>query len=242
MAAPQQRVLVHPSLVVTTPEVPGHDLVQTLGVVRGFRGERPQQTIMGFPMPRQLDQNQFRNECYEDHEVAFREMSAQAGARGANAIVGMLYDGVFCYGTAAIETNFFLETPMAQQQRRLIDPSFIVGSAIIEGYEIVQCLGIVIGTGQQDFGRRDPFDLSQMKEQFALMRNTPLMSMSEALEYGNKVVNDHFVKFNDEAFNVMSQEAAARGANAIVGVEYDSRSPEHVSVYGTAVIVQQRRQ
>ncbi|KAJ3024493.1 UNVERIFIED_CONTAM: hypothetical protein HDU68_008121 [Siphonaria sp. JEL0065] len=93
--------LVHPSFVVTTPDVPGYSLVKTLGLVRGFQ-EHPQPSFMGAPMPRTLSLDQFRQERYEDREIGFKEMSAQAAARGANAVVGLRYDGVFCYGTAAV--------------------------------------------------------------------------------------------------------------------------------------------
>jgi len=103
-------------LVTTALELPAHEIVQNLGVVRGivvrsrsivgsFFGGL--QTIFGG------DITVYTNLCERARKDAFQLMCLQAQRAGANAIVGMRYDAteimsgvteVLCYGTAVIAT------------------------------------------------------------------------------------------------------------------------------------------
>jgi uncharacterized protein YbjQ (UPF0145 family) len=101
-------------MVTTALELPAHEIVQNLGVVRGivvrsrsivgsFFGGL--QTIFGG------DITVYTNLCERARKDAFQLMCLQAQRAGANGIVAMRYDAteimagvteVLCYGTAVV--------------------------------------------------------------------------------------------------------------------------------------------
>lgn len=103
--------------VTTTFELPGARVVTCLGVVRGIVVRSPTllqgflgglKTMIGGRI------GAYTAMCEQTREQAFEEMVAHARQLGANAIVGMRYDGstvetgssgateVLCYGTAVV--------------------------------------------------------------------------------------------------------------------------------------------
>jgi uncharacterized protein YbjQ (UPF0145 family) len=101
-------------MVTTALELPGHDIVGNVGVVRGivvrsrsivgsfFAGL---QTIVGGNI------TVYTNMCEQARKDAYQLMADQAQKNGANAIVAMRYDAtevmrgvteVICYGTAVV--------------------------------------------------------------------------------------------------------------------------------------------
>jgi uncharacterized protein YbjQ (UPF0145 family) len=102
------------NMVTTTLELPGHEIVSNVGVVRGivvrsrsivgsFLGGL--QTIVGGNI------TVYTNLCEQARKDAYALMTDQARKNGANAIVGMRYDAteimggvteVLCYGTAVV--------------------------------------------------------------------------------------------------------------------------------------------
>ena len=101
-------------MVTTALELPGHDIVDNVGVVRGivvrsrsivgsfFAGL---QTIVGGNI------TVYTNMCEQARKDAYQLMADQARTHGANAIVAMRYDAtevmrgvteVICYGTAVV--------------------------------------------------------------------------------------------------------------------------------------------
>ena len=101
-------------MVTTALELPGHEIVRNIGVVRGivvrsrsivgsFFGGL--QTIMGGNI------TIYTNMCEQARKDAFNLMTVQAAKNGATAIVAMKYDAtevmrgvteVICYGTAVV--------------------------------------------------------------------------------------------------------------------------------------------
>jgi len=99
-------------MITTALELPGHDIVGNVGIVRGivvrsrsivgsvFAGL---QTIIGGNI------TIYTEMCEQARKDAFKIMVSQAQAHGANAVIGMRYDAtevmngvteVLCYGTA----------------------------------------------------------------------------------------------------------------------------------------------
>ena len=99
-------------MITTALELPGHDIVGNVGIVRGivvrsrsivgsvFAGL---QTIIGGNI------TIYTEMCEQARKDAFKIMISQAQAHGANAVIGMRYDAtevmngvteVLCYGTA----------------------------------------------------------------------------------------------------------------------------------------------
>ena len=100
------------SLVTTAFELPGHRIVQNLGVVRGIvvRSRSVFGTIGG-ALQTLVGGNitLFTELCEKTRAEAFERMLEQAAERGANAVVGMRYDAnevmdgvteVLAYGAA----------------------------------------------------------------------------------------------------------------------------------------------
>ena len=102
------------AMVTTALEIPGHEIVSNVGVVRGivvrsrsvvgsfFAGL---QTIVGGNI------TVYTNMCEHARKDAFQLMCVQAENNGANAIVAVKYDAtevmsgvteVLCYGTAVV--------------------------------------------------------------------------------------------------------------------------------------------
>ncbi len=100
--------------VTTALELPGYNIIQSCGVVRGIvvrsRGAVGNfvaglQTIMGGNI------SAFTSMCETARVDAFQQLLEHAGEHGANAIIGMRYDAneiavgvteVLAYGTAVI--------------------------------------------------------------------------------------------------------------------------------------------
>jgi uncharacterized protein YbjQ (UPF0145 family) len=105
---------VDPTLVTTALELPGHQIVRNLGMVRGIVVRSRSvvgtigaslQTLVGG------DITLFTELCETTRQDAFERMLTHAAERGANAIVAMRYDAnevmngvteVLAYGTAVI--------------------------------------------------------------------------------------------------------------------------------------------
>jgi len=101
----------HP-LTTTTFELPGYRVVKSFGVVRGIVVRSRSivgkiganiQSIFGGNI------SLYTELCERTREDAFNQMLTQAGALGANAVIGVRYDAteigagiteVLCYGTA----------------------------------------------------------------------------------------------------------------------------------------------
>jgi uncharacterized protein YbjQ (UPF0145 family) len=101
-------------LVTTGTELPGHRIVRPLGIVRGIIVRSRSivgnvgaalQTLVGGNI------SLYTELCEKAREDAFELMLDHAGARGANAIIGMRYDAnevaqgvteVLAYGTAVV--------------------------------------------------------------------------------------------------------------------------------------------
>lgn len=101
-------------MVTTALDLPGHEIVSNVGVVRGivvrsrsivgsFFGGL--QTILGGNI------TIYTNMCEQARKDAYRLMTVQATKNGANAIIAMHYDTteimrgvteVICYGTAVV--------------------------------------------------------------------------------------------------------------------------------------------
>lgn len=99
-------------LVTTGTELPGHRIVRPLGIVRGITVRSRSivgnvgaalQTLVGGNI------SIYTELCENAREEAFELMLQHAGARGANAVIGMRYDAnevaqgvteVLAYGTA----------------------------------------------------------------------------------------------------------------------------------------------
>jgi uncharacterized protein YbjQ (UPF0145 family) len=98
----------------TTFDLPGYRVVRSLGVVRGITVRSPHignqilgglRTILGGEI------DEYVNIAEQSRERAFEHMLEAAGARGANAVLGMRYDTnelmqnaaeVLAYGTAVV--------------------------------------------------------------------------------------------------------------------------------------------
>ncbi|KAJ3129508.1 hypothetical protein HK100_008587 [Physocladia obscura] len=115
--ATQQRVLVHPSFVTTTEEFAGYSVVQSFGLVRGLTVRNPnvgKAIFASFSALGGGENSVYMEMCEKARETALQRLCEHAGAKGANAVVGMYYDTneiaegmteVLAYGTAvAIQT------------------------------------------------------------------------------------------------------------------------------------------
>ncbi len=101
-------------MVTTALELPGHDIVSNVGIVRGivvrsrsivgsvFAGL---QTLVGGNI------TIYTEMCEQARKDAFKIMITHAQSHGANAVIGMRYDAtevmngvteVLCYGTAVV--------------------------------------------------------------------------------------------------------------------------------------------
>ena len=101
----------HP-LTTTTFELPGYRVVRSFGVVRGII-VRSRSIIGNFGASIQAifggNISLYTELCERTREDAFNQMLEHAGQLGANAVLGVRYDGteiapgiteVLCYGTA----------------------------------------------------------------------------------------------------------------------------------------------
>jgi uncharacterized protein YbjQ (UPF0145 family) len=101
----------HP-LTTTTFELPGYRVVRSFGVVRGII-VRSRSIIGNFGASLQAlvggNISLYTELCERTREDAFNQMLEHAGQLGANAVLGVRYDGteiapgiteVLCYGTA----------------------------------------------------------------------------------------------------------------------------------------------
>jgi uncharacterized protein YbjQ (UPF0145 family) len=105
---------VNASLVTTALELPGHRIVQNLGLVRGIvvRSRSVVGTI-GASLQTLVGGNitLFTQLCERTREEAFELLLQHAAERGANAVIAMRYDAnevmagvteVLAYGTAVV--------------------------------------------------------------------------------------------------------------------------------------------
>ena len=104
------------TMVTTTFDLPGHDVVKSLGMVRGITVRS--RSIVGnfFGALQSLFGGNitiYTNLCEHARTDAFELMGDHAQQLGANAIVGVHYDAtevmaglteVLCYGTAVVAT------------------------------------------------------------------------------------------------------------------------------------------
>jgi uncharacterized protein YbjQ (UPF0145 family) len=107
-----------------------------------------------------------------------------------------------------------------------ISPQMVTTTFTLEGYEIVQYLGVVRGI---------------VVRSRSLFGN--IGASLQTLVGGNiTLFTDLCEQTRREAFNIMIQHAAEIGANAVVGVRYDATEimsgVTEVLAYGTAVLVQ----
>src|SRR5947199_7242204 len=99
-------------LVATTNDLAGHKIVRNIGVVRGIV-VRSRSIVgnIGASIQSLFGGNisLYTTLCERARDDAFRQMLAQAGELGGNAVVGVRYDAteiapgiteVLCYGTA----------------------------------------------------------------------------------------------------------------------------------------------
>ncbi|HVY22700.1 MAG TPA: YbjQ family protein [Steroidobacteraceae bacterium] len=101
-------------MVTTALELPGHEIVGNVGIVRGIV-VRSRSIVGSFAAGIQTifggNITLYTEMCEQARKDAFKLMVSQAQSHGANAIVGMRYDAtevmngvteVLCYGTAVI--------------------------------------------------------------------------------------------------------------------------------------------
>jgi len=106
--------MVPHEFVSTAFEIPGYRITRNFGVVRGIvvRSRSIVGTI-GASLQTLVGGNisLFSNLCEQTRNDAFELMLQHAGALGANAVIGIRYDGtevmqgvteVLCYGTAVV--------------------------------------------------------------------------------------------------------------------------------------------
>ncbi len=105
---------LHPALVTSALELPGHRIVRNIGIVRGIVVRSRSvfgtigaslQTLVGG------DITLYTNLCERTREDAFQRMLQHAEEHGANAVVAFRYDAnevmqgvteVLAYGTAVV--------------------------------------------------------------------------------------------------------------------------------------------
>jgi uncharacterized protein YbjQ (UPF0145 family) len=104
--------MVYDSFISTTFEIKGYRIIEQLGVVRGITVRS--RSIVGniggvFQSFFGGNISIYTELCETARQEAYREMMIHADARGANGIIGVLYDAneimngiteVLCYGTA----------------------------------------------------------------------------------------------------------------------------------------------
>jgi uncharacterized protein YbjQ (UPF0145 family) len=102
------------NMVTTAFELPGHRVNRNLGIVRGIVARsRSVVGAIGAGLQTLLGGNitLYTELCEKAREDAYELMVAHAGARGANAVIGMRYDAnevapgvteVLAYGTAVV--------------------------------------------------------------------------------------------------------------------------------------------
>jgi uncharacterized protein YbjQ (UPF0145 family) len=107
-------MIVDAKMVTTALDLPGHDIISNVGVVRGIVVRSRSifgsfaaglQTIVGGNI------TMYTEMCEQARKDAFKLMVSQAQSHGANAIVAVRYDAtevmngvteVLCYGTAVV--------------------------------------------------------------------------------------------------------------------------------------------
>lgn len=108
----------------------------------------------------------------------------------------------------------------------MIDPRMITNSFQLEGYRIVQHLGVVRGITV-----RSRSVLGNMAGAFQTIFGGKISIYVELCE-----------RAREEAFVHLQQHAAERGANAIINMRYDANEVMNgvteVLAYGTAVVVE----
>lgn len=111
-----------------------------------------------------------------------------------------------------------------------ISPQMVTTTFSIEGYKIVQYLGVVRGIVVRS---RSLFGSLGASLQTLIGGNITLLT-------------DLCEQTRREAFNIMIQHAAEIGANAVIGVRYDATEimsgVTEVLAYGTAVLMQPAHQ
>lgn len=106
--------MINPQLVTTAFDLPGHRIVKNLGVVRGIV-VRSRSIVGNFGAAIQTlfggNITIYTDLCEKARSDAYNLMVEHAGARGANALIGMRYDAnevaagvteVLAYGTAVL--------------------------------------------------------------------------------------------------------------------------------------------
>ncbi|KAJ3109428.1 hypothetical protein HDU97_006673 [Phlyctochytrium planicorne] len=100
---PVQRLMVNPAFAVTTFSVPGHKIMQSLGVVRGLTVRNP--NLGGG------ESSVYMEMAEKARETAMVRLLEHAAAKGGNAVIGIRYDTqevmpgmteVLAYGTAVV--------------------------------------------------------------------------------------------------------------------------------------------
>jgi len=118
MAATVQRgTAIQNSMVTTAFELPGHQVVRSLGIVRGIT-VRSRSIVGNFVGGLQTlfggNITVYTQLCEQARRMTYDQMCNDARALGANAIIGMRYDAtevmaglteVLCYGTAVVVAN-----------------------------------------------------------------------------------------------------------------------------------------
>ncbi|KAJ3069873.1 hypothetical protein HDU98_007065 [Podochytrium sp. JEL0797] len=116
MAAQQQRprVLVDPRYCSTTNSIPGFQIVQSIGIVRGITVRTPnagKQMFAGFAAIGGGESSVFMEMAEKARETALQRLLEHAGGKGANAVIAVRYDTneimqgmteVLAYGTAVV--------------------------------------------------------------------------------------------------------------------------------------------
>ena len=111
---PPPTTSVHPALVTTAFEIPGHRIVRNIGVVRGIvvRSRNVFATIgAGLQTLVGGDITLFTELCEKTRQDSFAMMTLHAAQLGANAVIAVRYDAnevirgvteVLAYGTAVV--------------------------------------------------------------------------------------------------------------------------------------------
>ncbi|KAJ3129507.1 hypothetical protein HK100_008586 [Physocladia obscura] len=112
--AQQQRVLVNPAYTSTMNSIPGFQIIQNIGIVRGLTVRTPnvgKAIFAGYAALGGGESSVYMEMAEKARETAFQRMLEHAGAKGANGVIGVRYDAqevmqgmteVLAYGTAVI--------------------------------------------------------------------------------------------------------------------------------------------
>jgi uncharacterized protein YbjQ (UPF0145 family) len=105
---------MNPKMLTSGLELPGHDIVENIGIVRGIV-VRSRSVVGSFAAGIQTlfggNISIYTNMCEQARLDAYKIMCTQAEKNGANAVIAVRYDTnevmagvteVFCYGTAVV--------------------------------------------------------------------------------------------------------------------------------------------